>query len=80
MKMNEMEYNGRKTGLNSNPAVLHVYRKRHHNGNTTPAGIGQSMDVWHFSTTNPTACQPDNCSGGIDKVGQALIPFRCLSE
>ncbi len=51
--MNEMEYIGTNRGLNSNPGDLHVYRKGQHPENTTPAGVGQSMGVWHFSKTNP---------------------------
>jgi hypothetical protein len=44
----EMNYNGSNTGLNSNPEGLYVYRKIQHDGNTTPAGVGQPMDVWYF--------------------------------
>jgi hypothetical protein len=47
-EMNEMEYNGTNGGLKSNPAGLHVYRKRQHHGNTTPAGVAQSMFIVHF--------------------------------
>jgi hypothetical protein len=43
-----MNYNGSNTKLNSNPEGLHVYRKIQHDGNTTPAGVGQPMDVWYF--------------------------------
>ena len=46
--MNEMEYNGSNTGLNSNPDGWYDYGKRQHSGNTTPAGIGQPMDFLHF--------------------------------
>jgi hypothetical protein len=46
--MKEMNYNDSNTGLNSNPEGLHVYRKRQHCGNTTPAGVAQPMFIVHF--------------------------------
>jgi hypothetical protein len=46
--MNEMEHNELNRGLRSNPAGLHVYRKKQHRENTTPAGVAQPMVVWHF--------------------------------
>ena len=47
-EMNEMEHNGLNRGLRSNPADLHVYRKKQYPENTTPAGVGQSIDVLYF--------------------------------
>ena len=46
--MNEMKYIGTNRGLNLNPGDLHVYRKRQHRGNATPAGVGQPLVVLHF--------------------------------
>lgn len=43
-----MEYNGLNRVLGSNPAGLHIYREKQHPENTTPAGVGQPMFVWHF--------------------------------
>jgi hypothetical protein len=47
-EMNEIEYNGLNRVLGSNPAGLHVYRKKQHPENTIPVGIAQPMVVWHF--------------------------------
>jgi hypothetical protein len=46
--MNKIEYSRTNGELNSNPEDLHVYRKRQHPGNTTPAGVAQSMFIVHF--------------------------------
>ena len=43
-----MEYNGLNRVPGSNPAGLHVYKKKLHPENMTPAGVGQPMFVWHF--------------------------------
>ena len=43
-----MKYSGTNTGLNPNPEDLHVYRKRQHPENTTPAGVEQQIVFLHF--------------------------------
>ena len=51
-----MKYNGVKRGLNSNPEDLHVYRKRQPNGNSTPAGVEQSLvDLYFYKHAMPLA-------------------------
>lgn len=72
-EMNEMKYKGMNRGLKLNPESLsrifgnlHVYSNMVCIENTTPAGVGQSLGVCHFSTTNPPRLN--------DEVGQALIP------
>lgn len=47
--MNEIEYSGTNGGLKSNPEDLHVYRKKQHHGNTTPAWVAQPMVIVHFN-------------------------------
>lgn len=47
-EMKKMEYSRTNGGLNSNPEGLYVYRKRQHDGNTTPAGVAQPMFIVHF--------------------------------
>ena len=47
-EMNEMEYNGLKKGLRSNPVGLHVYSNMISMGNTTPAGVAQPLYILHF--------------------------------
>jgi hypothetical protein len=47
-ELNEMEYNGTNKGLISNPEDLYVYRKRQHQGNTTPAGVEPNLEVTYF--------------------------------
>ena len=47
-RANEMKNNVSNKVLNSNPADLHVYRKRHHHANTTPVGVEQPMLILHY--------------------------------
>jgi hypothetical protein len=43
-----MKYKGMNRGLNSNPEDLHVYSNMNVMGNTTPAGVGQSLFILYF--------------------------------
>ena len=80
--MNKMEYNGNNAGLNSNPESLsrifgdlHVYGKRQHHGNTTPAGVEQPMVVLHFykHLILPAFLLPLNNRGRLLKAERVTI-------